>query len=124
VLFGRDTFPGAYAGEAPDLTLVLHQPGFLSVLRGPEITAVRSGPYGTHHPDGILVATGPGIADTALADDRRLSVVDIAPAVLQLLGAAEPATVPAGARGTSAPAFDADGEAEIIERLRRLGYLD
>jgi hypothetical protein len=52
-------------------------------------------------------------------------VTDVAPAVLQLLGAAEPATVPAAARGrTSAPAFDADGQAEIIERLRRLGYLD
>ena len=126
VLFGPETFPGRYAGEAPDLTLVLHQPGFLSVLRGPAITAARSGPYGTHHPDGILVATGPGIADTVLADDgRSLSVTDVAPAVLQLLGAAEPATVPAAARGrTSAPAFDADGEAEIIERLRRLGYLD
>jgi predicted AlkP superfamily phosphohydrolase/phosphomutase len=152
VLLRDDTFAGRFCEEAPDLTLVLKRPGFLSVLRGPDIVAPRRTPHGTHHPNGIFVAAGPGMPPEAPrgtdTDGPAMSLLDVAPTVLDLLGlpvpAGMPGTAPAGAGAIrrragqagparvepadagphSEPAFDPDGEAEIMARLRRLGYLE
>jgi predicted AlkP superfamily phosphohydrolase/phosphomutase len=138
-------FPGPAQEDAPDLTLELHSPGFLSVLRGPAIAAPRVRPYGTHHPTGILVAHGPEI--TPGADLGPLSVVDVAPTVLRLMGLPVPAEMTGrpvvGSGGVAAPlqaagrgehdgggsgattsGLDAAGEAEVLSRLRSLGYLE
>jgi predicted AlkP superfamily phosphohydrolase/phosphomutase len=145
VLLRHEAFPGPAADGAPDLLLELRSPGFLSVLRGPEVTAARPTPYATHHPDGILIGSGPGIA--AGADLGAPSVVDVAPTVLALLGIPvpagmagralfggadplrgpdndEPVTDRLVAAGASTAGFDAAGEAEVLSRLRSLGYLE
>jgi predicted AlkP superfamily phosphohydrolase/phosphomutase len=147
VLLRDEAFPGPAAEGAPDLTLELRSPGFLSVLRGPDVMAARVRPYGTHHRDGVFIAYGPGIAPGTVL--RPLSVVDVAATVLHLLGLPIPAGVagqPAvdGMRpavraprpdeeqradvltavGVPPKGLDAAGEAEIVSRLRSLGYLE
>jgi predicted AlkP superfamily phosphohydrolase/phosphomutase len=146
----EEVFPGPYMEQAPDLTLVLHDYGFISIRphspalqRRPEVT-------GTHCPEGILIAHGPGIRQGVRPDP--LSILDVAPLVLHTLGLpigaelegripielfdaewnaahqgrretagpAEPVVVPVGA----AVADDAAGEAAVFERLRSLGYLE
>lgn len=136
-------FPGPAHEDAPDLTLDLTSPGFLSVLRGPAVTAPRVRPYGTHHPTGIFVAHGPEVVPGA--ELGPMSVVDVAPTVLGLLGLPVPAEMsgrPAvgGGRAVApvqaavheehggstaiASGLDAAGEAEVMSRLRSLGYLE
>jgi predicted AlkP superfamily phosphohydrolase/phosphomutase len=149
VMRGRATFPGPYAAEAPDLTLELHQPGFLSVLRGARVTGPRTVPYGTHHPDGILVGHGPGLTPDVEVP-AGLSVLDVAPTVLRLLGLDVPSDLPGRAvaddptragrlervavgvarpqpapqRGRDLQVLDPQSEAEVLSRLRMLGYLE
>ena len=140
---GTRAFPGPFAGEAPDLTLELHHPGFLSVLRGEQVTGPRTTPHGTHHPMGIFVGHGAAFPPSLVTPDG-LSVVDVAPTVLRLLGLAVPGSMPGTAVGddTVLPAatrsgdgvvltrrrttqsLDTAAEAEVLERLRMLGYLE
>ena len=150
VLRGTTAFPGRFADEAPDLTLELHRPGFLSVLRGAGVTGARPTPYGTHHPQGMFVGHGSGFAAGAVAP-THLNVLDVAPTVLGLLGLSVPPELPGRAvagppstarlshldqlvtagggrtRGESAArgeALDPESEAEVLSRLRMLGYLE
>ena len=58
VMTGPETFPGQASGDAPDLTLELCSPGFLSVLRGAEVFAPRPTPYGTRQPGRDLRRAG------------------------------------------------------------------
>lgn len=142
----EEAFPGTETARAPDLTLQLHDYSFLSVLRADAPLKDRRIPYATHHPDGIFVAAGPGVA--AGARIEPLFIADIAPTVLYSLGLA----VPQAMEGVVAEeAFDpdwltahpvritsgdgvaesetdtevlpADAEEQIKERLRSLGYL-
>jgi predicted AlkP superfamily phosphohydrolase/phosphomutase len=141
----RDAFPGAYSSLAPDLTLVLHDHGFVSTGRADEIIAPRPRTVGTHHPIGIFGANGPGITrDPALG---LRSIADMAPTLLYSLGlpipagmegriiceAFEPgflATRPVSVTSANNPTpsvrpvpADAHAEAAVIERLKALGYL-
>ena len=140
----EEAFPGAYTDRAPDLTLMLHDFSFLSVLRADAALKDRQVPYATHHPDGIFVATGPGIAQTAL---EPLQIADVAPTALHSLGLAVPSDIEgrvasaafdagwmaqnpvrmaegtAGSGAADAATLDEDAEAQIRERLKSLGYL-
>ncbi|MBK1635015.1 alkaline phosphatase family protein [Rhodovulum adriaticum] len=142
----EEAFPGTYSDRAPDITLMLEDYSFLSVLRADAPLKDRRVPYATHHPDGIFVATGAGIAgETALAP---LKIADVAPTVLHSLGLAVPddmegivaenafaeewsAAHPVRfARAGDGPQAGGDGEtltdeaeAQIRERLKSLGYL-
>jgi predicted AlkP superfamily phosphohydrolase/phosphomutase len=152
ILRREDVFPGPMMSEAPDLTLVPFDHGFVSVLNAEPIVAIRDTVKGTHYPEGILVASGPGIARGQTIS--RQSILDIAPTLLHSLGL----EVPSDFEGTVIedvfqPEFlavrpveigqptepparrtpnrsDSDGGQEessqelVLNRLRALGYVE
>lgn len=150
VLTREQAFPGSQMQRAPDLTLVLHDYGFLSILRSDEAVKPRPFPMGTHHPEGIFVAGGPGIRKPA--ELEPFPIWDIAPLLLYSLGLpvpenmegrvqteifeptflkerppqTGPATLPPDPffDHEQAPALDAEGEAAVLDRLKALGYIE
>ncbi len=80
----EESFPGPFMKHCPDLTLTLRDHGFISVLNSREVVVPRSAATGTHHPNGIFLATGPGVRSGA--DLGRLSILDIAPLLAHSLG--------------------------------------
>jgi predicted AlkP superfamily phosphohydrolase/phosphomutase len=149
ILVRDDVFPGAAMAEAPDLTLMLSDYGFVSVRDRTPVVAPRAYPAGTHHPDGIFIAAGPGIAQD---DSRKLVWLIDVPAILlyslglpvpedfegtvppQLFETAHwtrqplqkgPATRPVAAPDAGAEVGPSEAEREkILEQMRALGYLD
>jgi predicted AlkP superfamily phosphohydrolase/phosphomutase len=148
----EDAFPGPYSQQAPDLTLVLRDSGFISIRPHSPAVELRPEVTGTHCPDGIVLAAGPGIRkNVTLAEP--LSILSVAPTVLHSLGldipghlegrVAEEIFDPASALwrdvriadvrpdtadyahvGVPDAPEDAAGEAAILDRLRSLGYLE
>lgn len=145
----EEAFAGPFMELAPDLTLVLNDGGLISILASDTAYKVRPQPSGTHRPDGIFIAAGPGIRQGALT---QLSILDVAPVVLNSLGLPipvelegripmemfeDPKTVnqPAedaapGAEATPpqpeapvGPTLTPEDEAELLRRLRALGYV-
>lgn len=84
VLPREEAFPGAAMGQAPDLTLVLADYGFVSVRNRAPVMVRRPLALGTHHPDGIFIAGGPGIA--AGRRGERMSIIDVPVQMLHALG--------------------------------------
>jgi predicted AlkP superfamily phosphohydrolase/phosphomutase len=157
VLSREEAYPGEAAARAPDLTLVMKDYGFLSVLNSDEVFRRRSEPWGTHHPQGIFIAGGPGISP--LGKMLGLDIIDIAPILLRSLGLPpEPEMegrcpdalfdddaplagqetfnssecsksevnllpTPSSELAEVEPDGDADVQAEVLKRLRTLGYL-
>jgi predicted AlkP superfamily phosphohydrolase/phosphomutase len=149
VMTREEAFPGAAVEDAPDLTLVLHDRSFLSVLRSDAVLKPRRLPYGTHHPDGIFMAAGAAIRQHA--ELESFSIVDITPTILHALelplpsdldgtvtaDAFEPSwmmthpirheesTVVSRSRSIGPPpSLSADADEEIRLRLKALGYLE
>jgi predicted AlkP superfamily phosphohydrolase/phosphomutase len=149
VLLREQAFPGPYADRAPDLTLRLHDLSFLSVLRADAPLVSRRSPYGTHHPDGVVLAGGPGIRRGAALAPSEIAAV--APTLLYALGlpvpvdmdapplmelfepgfaaahpvrGSEPAVAPAASPAYADDELDADAEAQIFDRLKALGYVE
>ena len=145
VLTREAAFPGGNAERAPDITLVMNDYGFLSVVKSDAVFRRRPEPWGTHHPQGIFVAGGPGLAD--VGGMPRMSIVDVAPILLRSLGwpaeAGMEGRVPEGlftdplpaasasgvfdigvATDPGATEFDARVEAEVLKRLREMNYLE
>ena len=146
VLKREDAFPGPYMEHAPDLTLVMHDHGFVSVVKTDEVVYQRPQVTGTHYPEGVLIASGPGIRRGYVAPTQN--ILDIAPTLLHSLGLAvpadfqgrvidevfEPAMAAAAQRGDatrevgdaepSDPQIDREEEALILDRLRALGYVE
>jgi predicted AlkP superfamily phosphohydrolase/phosphomutase len=141
----EDAFPGAYSDRAPDLTLMLHDFSFLSVLRADQPIKDRQVPYATHHPDGIFVATGPGMAKGKALEP--LYIADVAPTAIYSLGLDIPSEMEGklceatfedaylaentprysdteqGSGSQDGTVLDAEAQAQIKERLKSLGYL-
>jgi predicted AlkP superfamily phosphohydrolase/phosphomutase len=142
----EELFPGPWLALAPDLTLELEDGGLLSILSSPEAVRRRAAPTGTHHPDGIFVASGPEVQrGVCLAP---LAILDVAPLMLHQLGLPIPDALEGrfvrealyaaalterppcweSAAASAAPvgeiALDAEAEAEILDRLRALGYVE
>ena len=141
-------YPAAvgYLALAPDLTLELQDGGLMSILSSPEAVRRRPVPTGTHRPDGVFVAAGPDIQHGLRLEP--LSILDVAPMMMHALAlpipssfegrfAAEAFTPSAllvrPARreeigGTLASVgdagLDAEAEAEILQRLQALGYVE
>jgi predicted AlkP superfamily phosphohydrolase/phosphomutase len=145
VLTREEAFPGKCMRMAPDLTLVLRDHGFISVLKSESVVKSRGKIVGTHHPEGIFIAGGPGIKQGVQVPP--LSILDVAPALLYSLGLPipvefegrfpeeifEPAILsgfPCRVEGHSLQVFgqtapvDAEEEALVIERLASYGYIN
>ena len=147
VMTREDAFPGAAMEQAPDLTVLLSDYGFVSVRDLAPYVVDRPIPMGTHHPDGIFIMTGPGVAR---AKGETLSIVDTAAITAYSLGLDIPqdfeGAVPealfdadwltrhpvrvASATQSQDPTQRAEGEAteaqreEMLAQLRLLGYLE
>jgi len=143
----EDVFPGSAMGDAPDLQLVLRDFGFVSVRNILPIVEKRNYVVGTHHPDGVFLAYGPGIEAGKMIGQRN--IVDVAATMLYSLGLTVPAdfegVVPpamftaahkllhpitigaptaTGAKTELGEAMDEDEKKQILEQLQMLGYME
>lgn len=150
VMTREEAYPGAHNGQAPDLTLVMHDFSFVSILEKRPVVLHRPEIEGTHYPEGVFLAAGPGVKRNAVAE--RFSIEDVAPAVLHCCGlpiprdfegrvpsrifeesflerhpviAGEP-TVPVDSFDgkTEKPLMEAEEKKEIFDQLKALGYIE
>lgn len=151
VLKREDAFPGQAMENAPDLTLILCDHGFVSVKNLDPQVITRPTPIGTHHPDGIFFMSGPGVQAMR---GGEMSIVDTTAVVAHAMGldipeefegvvpgtlysqewlADHPVRVAGHAKdgaGTAKAASDDDEEIsddqreEMLAQLRLLGYLE
>ena len=80
----EDVYSGIAMKEAPDLTLVLRDYGFVSIKNILPIVEPRQTPAGTHHPDGIFLAGGYGIKPGFKGE--RQNIVDVTATMIYSLG--------------------------------------
>lgn len=153
VLTREQAFPGAAMEHCPDLTLILCDHGFVSVRKREPAVMDRPLAMGTHHPDGIFIMAGPGVAPCGVRGaGGRLAIVDVTAIVAHSLGlpvpqdfegevperlfdaawlAAHPVVIGPVTRSTAAAAAaqaaqdPEDGQREeMLAQLRLLGYLE
>jgi predicted AlkP superfamily phosphohydrolase/phosphomutase len=154
VYLREEIFEGPYVDLAPDILPVVRghdgmlSPGFAD---GNLVHYQDGQPDGCHYPEGILLASGPGLRRQARLD--AASVVDITPTVLYSLGKAVPAglegevlsglfepeellahppqmdersAVELAAFDSTSAVFEVDPDEDnesVVEHLRGLGYL-
>jgi predicted AlkP superfamily phosphohydrolase/phosphomutase len=80
----EDVFAGEAMHDAPDLLLVLRDFGFVSIKNKSPAVEPRPVIAGTHHPDGVFIAYGPGIAQGQILDRRN--IVDVGATLLHSVG--------------------------------------
>ncbi len=143
-----EAFTGKEMGSAPDLTLVLRDGGLVSILPSDVLYKTREEVHGAHRPNGIFAATGPGIRRGVTI--RPLAILDVAPLLLHALGLSVPedlegrvpseifdpaylqlhpvsfsASTHSGSEtADQLPKVDVPMEAEVMEQLRALGYME
>jgi predicted AlkP superfamily phosphohydrolase/phosphomutase len=84
-IFKRETvYPGPAMPEAPDLLLRLRDSGFVSIKNILPVVEPRREMAGTHHPDGVFIAFGPGIKKNKTLN--TLDITDVPPVLLHSLG--------------------------------------
>ncbi len=136
-------YRGRFVDRAPDVVfeLALEQGYGISIVPTPGHVAVPSsvrrisedefeggrgrGMNGTHRPEGILIADGPG-ASAAFGDLAAPGLADFAPQLLGAMGLSAPNRSLDGASDPPmAPQdYDALEDARVAARLRALGYLE
>jgi predicted AlkP superfamily phosphohydrolase/phosphomutase len=150
VLTKGEAYPGKNNLHAPDLLLVMRDHSFVSILNRQPIVYRRPQIEGTHYPKGILLAGGPGVKRAVQMPP--LSIVDVTPTLLYSLGLEIPTdlegNVPTGlyeegllrthplrlGAPTQPPEsitfnpeeteISVEGETEVFEQLKALGYLE
>ncbi|MHC4455470.1 MAG: alkaline phosphatase family protein [Planctomycetota bacterium] len=150
VLTKEEAYPGENNQQAPDLTLVMGDNGFVSILHKTPVVCPRPEIEGTHYPQGIFIANGPGIQKGLTLSP--FSITDVAPCLLYSLGLdipsdfegdlpveifedsfikSNPYSIGRPTQGPDSYAFraqrGADNRAEdeeIYERLKMLGYIE
>jgi predicted AlkP superfamily phosphohydrolase/phosphomutase len=143
----EDVFPGEAMNDAPDLLLVLRDFGFVSIKNKRPVVEPRAEIAGTHHPDGVFLAYGPGIS--AGATIARRNITDVCATLLYSLGLdvpsdfegkvpqamftaqhleARPIVVGAATMGSAknegAEAMAQDEKDQILAQLQMLGYME
>lgn len=148
----EEAFEGPYMELAPDLTLMLHDGGLVSILPSDVTVKPLRAPRGSHHMEGVFIARGPGIKKNLSI--APLSILDAAPLLLYSLGMAIPGEmegqVPEALFETShfrlnpvnvsetarkdfscihrqkvnTTVFDDQAQAKLAEHLRALGYIE
>ncbi len=156
----EEVYHGPYLDLAPDLVVIWRDYGFWGRARydqnAPELFETQFAwdfgilpQSGTHRPDGVLIAAGPGIpADLAIEGAR---LIDLAPTILAYLGVPVPGSMDGAAltrlfadapltvryvedgqesngdAGSGPPEetfrFTDEEEAKVMRRLEELGYL-
>jgi predicted AlkP superfamily phosphohydrolase/phosphomutase len=149
----EEAFPGAQMERAPDLTLSIRDGGFVSILKSDVVLKPRPEVVGTHRPEGIFIAQGPRIRrglklpalsitdvaptllytlDLAVPRDMEGRVAEqiFEAAVLQQrpirVGESTqvPGAFPQWLAHQEAHPDDQEGEAQVLERLKNLGYVE
>lgn len=145
-----EAFSGPHLPEAPDLTLRLRDHGLVSLLKSDVIVRPRPSVMGMHRPEGIFIAAGPGVRQ-GVTLDGHLGLLDITPLLLHALDVPVPVDlqgrvpkeifepewlarhpVRVGAPTEEMQPFplpvrtadDAEGDEEVLARLRALGYVE
>jgi predicted AlkP superfamily phosphohydrolase/phosphomutase len=145
----EEAFAGAQMAMAPDLTVSLRDGGFISILRSDMVLKPRPEVVGTHRPQGIFMARGPGVRQGLVLP--ALAITDVTPTLLYTMGLPVPMDLegrvveqifepgvlqarPVRIDGTTQvpEAFprwaevheDKEGEAQVLERLKNLGYVE
>ncbi len=143
----RELYHGPYAERGPDLCLVMKDLSYTTHLGMEFAHPTVFGPpvnheSGTHRLNGMLIAWGPGIRRHKQVSGAE--IIDLAPTILHLLDVPVPADMDGrvltellaeeagqlagrvarewGEAGDVMP-LTTDEEAELLERLRNLGYL-
>jgi predicted AlkP superfamily phosphohydrolase/phosphomutase len=150
VLTREEAFPGTETARAPDLTLLLRDRGFLSILNADAVLKPRAEIVGTHHPHGVFVATGIGFRRGVVT--APFAIQDVAAILLHSTGVPIPedlearlpvhvfdpdwiaAHPPQRGAPTEPPerffdegpeqVLDDAGQAQVLGRLRALGYVE
>jgi predicted AlkP superfamily phosphohydrolase/phosphomutase len=91
VITREQAFSGPFEPLAPDLTLVLDDGGLVSILRSEDAVQPRPEVAGTHRADGVFIAAGAGIRQGARL--APMSIIDVAPLILDCLGVPVPEDV-------------------------------
>jgi predicted AlkP superfamily phosphohydrolase/phosphomutase len=140
-------FPGAAMQDSPDLLLVLRDYGFVSIKNRQPVVEARQEIAGTHHPDGVFLAYGPGINPGAMIERRNIT--DVGATLLYSLGlqvpgdfegqvpeamftkqrlATHPVVIGAATNGRSQDNESArmaeDEKEKIMAQLQMLGYME
>ncbi|CAA0102541.1 Uncharacterised protein [Halioglobus japonicus] len=144
-------FPGDYNDQAPDLTVVMRDHSFVSILDKEPIVCPRPAIDGTHYPTGIFAAAGPGIKQGVVLPD--LEIAQVAPTVLYSMDMdipsnfeapvpaevfeskffadnpvriGEPTLPPLAALGQEGDfvRLDEDEEAQLMKQMQALGYME
>jgi predicted AlkP superfamily phosphohydrolase/phosphomutase len=84
ILTKEEAYPGSNNEQAPDLTLVMRDHSFVSILDKSPFVYRRPHIEGTHYPEGIFLARGPGIRKGEAVSP--LSIEDVTPTLLYSLG--------------------------------------
>ena len=149
VLTREEAFPGLNNSKAPDLTIVMRDHSFLSIVNKEPVLYKRPQVEGTHYPTGVFMAKGVGIEKGMALGP--LELVDVAPCLLHSLGLPIPSDlegkIPHGlfeadflasqplkeGEATCGPdsyalqekhTLHAEEEAQIIKQLQALGYME
>lgn len=149
----EEAYKGDYVDYAPDISIVWKSEAVITGIKSPHAPQAEpvewSWPYyiptGGHGPEGIFIASGPGLARGVRLED--VSIVDVAPAVYYLFGSEIPEDVDgrvikemfdgeffaanppqmgesAGGPKTGKEELYSEEDSEVIEqRLRDLGYI-
>lgn len=143
----EEVFAGAAMEEAPDLLLVLRDFGFVSIKNKTPAVEPRPSIAGTHHPDGVFIAYGPGIRPGQVMDRRN--IVDVGATLLHSVGLpvpsdfegkvpaelfteehgrAHPVEVGAATQGQNADqdagSMSENDKDQIMAQLQMLGYVE
>lgn len=143
----EEVFPGSAMNDAPDLQLVLRDFGFVSVRNLQPVVQQRDYVIGTHHPDGVFLAYGPGIEAGKVLGRRHIT--DVTSTLLYSLGlpvpsdlegkvptamftadyqAKHPLQIGDATRGSRkderGETMDEEERQQLMEQLQMLGYME
>ena len=143
----EEVFPGPAMQDAPDLLLILRDFGFVSIKNKEPVLEPRKEIAGTHHPEGVFYAFGPGIKQGKMIE--TLNIVDVGAILLYSLGLKIPAdlegqvsksvfseqhllenpicigdTTTLENKNDNASDMSEDEKKKVMDQLRMLGYME
>jgi hypothetical protein len=132
VVTREEGFAGPFADCAPDVSIMPAEGLSISILRSETAFRGRETVRGNHRLDGIFIAAGPTIAGaTGGRQVEHVSITDIAPLLLQLLGVPLPGDLDGRVPAVLTPAAAARTPVAAVPPVQQLaddvplaGFLD